>query len=140
MEIIKELLLIKLTKRNIMNTAGISALVSLSKHSFLKKIVSFSIYCYFKGKSIEFHYNNTKKNKHLRKFIENFVPKFSPTFYLPSPFNKLMISLFSSKRFLKEYRREIFKFSDGGQIPLEFYPKSVKHPKESENCKELSLN
>lgn len=72
----------------------------------------------------------TAENIKLKEFFETRVPKFSPTFYLPLPFNKMAVSMRKSDWILKNYRRKTFVYPDGGQTALEFYPKTLVHPVE----------
>lgn len=96
-------------------------------------LVLFLTYFHFKGKTIDFYYEKTLQNQAIREYIEKQVPKFSPTFYLPLSINKVLTTVFSSKEYLKNYKRHVFYYKDGGQSALEFYPNSIKHPAEEQN-------
>lgn len=79
---------------------------------------------------MSYFFNPTEENLKLKQFFETKVPKFSPTFYLPLPFNKMAVSMRKSAWILRSYRRKTFVYPDGGQTALDFYPKTLVHPVE----------
>ena len=82
---------------------------------------------YFIHKRIKTFYNPTALNKSILENLRKRIKSYSPTFYLPHTFLKIVVMM-KSKRLANKaiYLREYVKLNDGEVIGLDMYPKNHK--------------
>ena len=79
-----------------------------------------------------FVYKPSELNEKVRKALKK-LPRYKPTWYLPGPYLKLLASLGPDYQLGDLFEHHIFRFSEGGQAALDFYPKNdvkdIRRPK-----------
>lgn len=81
-------------------------------------------FCYYKARPYHFNFQNTSFNSGLSVYMKTNLEPYSPTFYLPGSFLKMLPHILPVRDYSKDYRRLIVPFRDGGQSALDIYPKS----------------
>ena len=71
----------------------------------------------------KFLYKHTELNEKIKKALSK-LPKYKPTWFLPGPYLKLLATVRPQRKVSELFDRHIFKFPDGGQVALDFYPKN----------------
>ena len=90
------------------------------------------------AKTTKFVYKKTENNKKLHSILLKKLPVFNPTFYIPFTLWKLGLSLIRSSFYFKYYYQQIFEYSDGGRVSLDFYPKTIDLTKRKKSKTEKS--
>lgn len=104
----------------------LTALFKYLPHGVILLVLAYCAYKYHKNKRIQVHCKDTKMNRAILAILKEKIAAYSPTFYLPSVYSKVLLGATREMKFLDCYMRMEVTASDGELIPLDWYPRNYR--------------